>query len=202
RLDNGLLKSLAGRATNVECAHRQLRSGLADLLGGDDSHSFAKLNELAGGEVASITHRAYSATALTSKNGTNLQTFHAHPLKLAGDLLINELIRFDDFFLLIHRISDCLATDTPDNALGQIDHFLVAFVNRAHHDAVDRTAIFFVDDHVLCRVHQFPCQITGVGGLERCVSETFASAVSRNEILEHAEPLPEVRRDWTLDDFA
>src|SRR5439155_23621677 len=113
RLDNGLLKSLAGRATNVECAHRQLRSGLADLLGGDDSHSFAKLNELAGGEVASITHRAYSATALTSKNGTNLQTFHAHPLKLAGDLLINELIRFDDFFLLIHRISDCLATDTP-----------------------------------------------------------------------------------------
>ena len=148
-----MLKRLARRAANVECAHRQLRSRLANRLGGDNSYSFAKLDELAGGEIASITHCAYPAATLARKNRTNLQTFYAHPLKFGGDLLVNQLVRLDDFLLLVHRVSDRFAAYAAYNALGEIDYLLVALVNRAHNDAVDRTAIFFIDDHVLCRIH-------------------------------------------------
>ena len=171
-------------------------------MGGNNAYCFAKFNELARSEIASIAHRTNPAAALAGKNRTNLQALHAHPLKFCGDLFIDQLIRFDDFFLLVHRVSDRLAAYASDNALAKIDYFFVAFVNRAHHDTVYRTAVVFIDDHVLRRVHQFARQITGVGSLERCVGKTFASAVSRNKILEHAESLAEVRRDRALDDFA
>ena len=51
-------------------------------------------------------------------------------------------------------------------------------------------------------VDQLARQIAGVGGLERGVGQTFASAVSRNEVLEHGQSFAEVRRDRLLDDFA
>src|SRR5208337_3483173 len=44
--------------------------------------------------------------------------------------------------------------------------------------------------------------VAGVGGLERGVGEALARAVSRDEVLEHREPLAEVRGDGSLDDFA
>ena len=39
--------------------------------------------------------------------------------------------------------------------VAEIDHFFVALVNRANGDAVDRSAIHLVDDHVLRRIDQF-----------------------------------------------
>ena len=56
RLDDRLLEGLAGRSTDVERTHRQLRAGFADRLRGDDADRFAELDELAGGEIASVAH--------------------------------------------------------------------------------------------------------------------------------------------------
>ena len=60
----------------------------------------------------------------------------------------------------------------------------------------------FVDDHVLRRVDEFAGQITGVRGLQRRIGQTFARAVRRDEVFEHAQSFAEVRGDRTLDDFA
>ena len=168
----------------------------------NDPYRLPKLNELAGREVAPITHRAHSPAALACKNRTDLQTFHAHPLKFCGDFLVDVLVRFDNFFPFVHRVGDRLTTDASDNSLAEIDHFLVAFVDRAYHDAIYRSAIFRIDNDVLRRVHQFPRQIAGVGSFESCVGKTFARAVSGNKIFQHTESLAEVGRDRTLNDFA
>ena len=84
----------------------------------------------------------------------------------------------------------------------EIDDFFVALVNRFHRDAVDRAAIHLVDDHVLRRVHELAGEITGVRRFQRGIGQTFARAVRRDEILEHAQTFAEVRGDRPLDDFA
>ena len=45
-------------ATGVEGAHRQLRAGLTDGLGGDDADRLADVDELAGGQRAAVAARA------------------------------------------------------------------------------------------------------------------------------------------------
>ena len=178
RFDDWLLERLTGRAADVECPHRQLCSRFADGLRGDNSNRFSHFHELAGGEVASIAHSADAATCLASEHRADLQTLHTDALQLVRDLLIDELVRFHDFLLLFHRVRDRFAADTADDALGKIDNFLVALVNRANNDAVNSAAIFDVDNHVLCGVYQFTGQITGVRRFQRGIGQTFARAVS------------------------
>src|SRR5207245_1667954 len=106
-----------------------LRSRLANRLGCDNPHCFAKLNELARRQIASITHCADAPAALTGKDRTNLQALNAYSLKIRGDLLINQLIRFDDLFLFVYRISNCFAAYASDNALTKIYYLFVALIN-------------------------------------------------------------------------
>ena len=68
RLDNGLLERLAGRSTNVERPHGQLRARFADGLRGDNTNRFPELDKLAGSQIAPVTLRAYSAAAFASQN--------------------------------------------------------------------------------------------------------------------------------------
>ena len=55
-LDMRLLEGLAGRSTDVEGTHGELRAGFADGLRGNDADRLAELDQLAGGQVASIAH--------------------------------------------------------------------------------------------------------------------------------------------------
>src|SRR5206468_9877924 len=101
-----------------------------------------------------------------------------------------------------HRVADCFAAHTPNDALAKVDDFLVAFVNRAHHDSVYGPAIVRNDDHILRRIHEFAGEITGVGSFQRRIGETFARTVRGNEVLQHGQAFAEILRNGTLDDFA
>ena len=201
RLDDRLLEGLAGGAADMKRPHGQLRARLADRLCGDDADCFAKFDKLASREIASVAHGANAAAAFTSQHRANLELLHTDALKFRGDLFINELIRFDDFLFLFHRVRNRLATDAADNACGKIDNFLVALVNRAHNDAVYSPAICLVDNHVLRRIDQLAGEITGVRRFERGVSQTLARAVGGDEVLQHAKSLAKVRSDWVLENF-
>src|SRR5262249_45144549 len=86
RLDDRLFECLARRSADVECPHRELRSRLADGLGGDNSDRFAHLDELSGSEVASVAHCANATTAFASQHRTNLQGLNADALQLSRNL--------------------------------------------------------------------------------------------------------------------
>ena len=66
----------------------------------------------------------------------------------------------------------------------------------------DRAAVLLGDRDVLRHVHQAAGQVAGVGRLERRVGQALPGAVGRDEVLEHREPLTEVRLDRALDDLA
>src|SRR5882724_1616109 len=192
RLDDRLLERLTGRAADVECPHRQLRSRLDYRLRSDDADCFAKLHKLTRGKIAAIAHRANAATTLARKHRANLQALYPNSLKLRRDFLIDELVCLNDFLPLLDRVCDRLTTDATNNALAKIDNLLIALINRAHHNSVYRAAIFFVDDDVLRRVHKFAGKITRVRGFERRVREALTRSVRGNEVLEHGKPLTEV----------
>ena len=80
RLNDRLLKCLTGRAADVERAHRQLRPRLADGLRGDNTDSFTELHEVAGGEVATVAHRAHAPAALACEHRPDLELLDADAL--------------------------------------------------------------------------------------------------------------------------
>ena len=107
-----------------------------------------------------------------------------------------------DEHLVGERVLDVLERHAPEDALADRLDDRAALDERADLDAVDRAAVLLADDHVLRDVDQAPRQVAGVRGLERRVRETLARAVGRDEVLEHREPLAEVRGDRRLDDLA
>ena len=103
---------------------------------------------------------------------------HPDALQVVRDRFVDQLIRFDDFLFLFDRIYHGLATNAPDNASGQIDDFFIAFIDRLHGDAINRSTIHLVDDYVLRRIYEFAREITRIGRLQRRIGQTFTSAVS------------------------
>ena len=102
------------------------------------------------------------------------------------------MVRFDDLLFFVHRVGDCFAAHTPNDTLAEVDDFLVAFVNRTHHNAVYGSAIVRNDDHILRRIHEFTGEIAGVGSFQRRIGETFARTVSGDEVLQHGQALAEI----------
>ncbi len=99
-------------------------------------------------------------------------------------------------------IHDLFERHAANDALAQRLDDVFAFLQRRHLEAEDCTAVFLGNRDVLRHVDETPRQIAGVRGLERRIGETLPRAVRRDEVLEHRQPLAEVRLDRALDDFA
>ncbi len=54
------------------------------------------------------------------------------------------------------------------------------------------TAVVFVDDDVLCNIHETAGQVTCICRTESCISETLTSAVCGNEVFLRCEAFAEV----------
>ena len=63
-------------------------------------------------------------------------------------------------------------------------------------------AVVLGHHQVLRHVHQTAGQVAGVGRLQRRIRQALARAVRGDEVLQHVQPLAEVRRDRRLDDGA
>src|SRR5262245_13480029 len=87
RLVRRLLGNLRRRAADVERAHRQLRAGLADALGGDDADRLADVYALPPGQVAAVALDADSAARFAGEHRADAHAFDARVLDLCGDVL-------------------------------------------------------------------------------------------------------------------
>ncbi len=196
-----LLRDARGRAADVERAHRQLRAGLADRLGGDDADREAELDQLAGREVAPVALGADAAPRGAGQHRADLDLLDAGVLdrrrQLLGDLAV--LLEHE---LLRERIVELLLGDAADDAVAQRLDDLAALDDRPRLDAVHRAAVDLVDDHVLRHVDEAAGQVARVRRLQRGVGQALARAVRRDEVLGHRQAFAEVGPDRRLDDLA
>ena len=190
-------------ATDVERTHRELRAGFADGLRGDDADGFAELDQRAGREIAAVAMHADAVLAFAGEHRADLDLFDARacrsPCALISSISSFALTRYSFGFVGSTMSSQ---REAADEAFAELDDFVFAFVDGLDPDAVGRAAIFFADDHVLRHIHQLAGHVTGVGGLERGIGQTFAGAVRRDEVFEHGQAFAEVRENRFLDDVA
>src|ERR1700735_1144725 len=200
RFDFRLFGDASRRAADVERAHRQLRAGFADGLRRDHSHSFAHLHESAGGQVSAVAPSANTAAGFAGQHRANFHPLDARRLNSVREFLGNFLVDLDDHAAFV--VFDLFERYAANDAVAQRLDFDSGFENRLNVNSVSRATIELIDDDVLRHVHQTPREVTGIGGLERRIGQTFSGAVRGNEVLQHCEAFAEVRSDRSLDNLA
>ncbi len=207
RLARRLLGDTCGRSADVEGAQRQLRARLADGLRGDDADGLAQVDHLHGRQVASVAHAAQTTLCLAGEHRADLHRLDPRLLDGVRRFLVDELTGLGEHHLLSSlftgvRIHHVVGGHGADDALAERLDDILAFLQRADLQPLDRAAILLGDRDVLRHVDETTREVSGVGRLERGVGQTLACAVGRDEVLEHRQPFAEVRLDRALDDFA
>src|SRR3546814_20632558 len=68
--------------TDVESTHRKLRARLTDGLGGNDTHGFAAVDQVAPAQIAAIAMRAQTMTRFAGQRRTYLDPVAADAIEL------------------------------------------------------------------------------------------------------------------------
>ena len=196
-----LLRHLRRRATDMEGAHRKLRSRLADGLGGDDAHRLADLHRAAGREVAAVALAAHPVLGLAGKDRPQRDFLDPRLVYPVGDLLGDLLVRGDDE-VSRDGVADGIEGVASHDALAESLDDLLAVLYGSMDRAVYGAAVVLVDDDVLRYVDEAPREVSGIGRLEGGIGEALPRAVRRDEELDDRQALAEIGADGQLDDVA
>ena len=189
----GLLGRSGGRAADVERAHGELRSRLADGLRGNDADRFAALHHAAGGQIAAVAELADAALGFAGQHRADLDALDTGGLNRGGQILGDLLVEADDQVAFVIEL--VFESHAADDAVAQrLDDF-ARFDDRLDVDAIAGAAIDLGDDHVLRHVAQAAGEIAGVGRLQSGVGQSLAGAVRRDEVLQHVQAFAEVGGD-------
>ncbi len=187
---SGTLGYASSGSADVESTHGELRAGFADGLRGDNADSFAEFHHATGGQVTPVAECANAATRFASQHGTDMHSLDTRALHGVGELFGDFLIDLDDYAAL--EVLDLVERNAANDAVAQWLDFVAGFDDGLDENAVGGAAIALVDDYVLRHVHEAASEVTGVGGLERGVSQTLTRTVSGDEILQHVQAFAEV----------
>ena len=171
-----------GGAADMEGAHSELGSRLADRLGRDHTDGLADIDRRAPRKVAAVAARADSHRALAGEHGANADLFDARCPDRFHVMLLDHRARLDHD-LVGHRIDNVGEREAAEHALGKRDDLLGSLDDRLHVDAFRRAAVLGDDDTVLSDIDKAPCQVSGIGSLERRVGQALAGAMGRVEVL-------------------
>ena len=185
----------------MEGAHGELRTRLADRLGGDDADRFADIDRRAARQIAPVAAGADARRGQAGQYRADHHFLDARLLHLLDLILADQIARLDNDFA-VQRIDDVVQGRAAENALAQRLDDVAAFDDGAHGQTFGRAAIDMGDDAVLRHVDQTTGQVARVRRLERRVGQALARAMGRVEVLEHGEAFLEVRDNRRFDDLA
>ena len=198
-LDTARRRNSRGGTTNMEGAHGQLCSRLADALRSHHTHSLTTADEVTPGKIAPIAGGTDPVPCLTGHGRPDFEVIHVVFFQQVHPRLINHLPSTKEL-RPVTRAHDVFGDGAAENAVLQRDDYLTALNNRFAQDAVGGLAVFFGDDKILANIHQPSCQITRVGRFQRRVGQTLAGAVRRNEVLIDVKAFAEVGGNRGFDD--
>src|SRR5437870_7965194 len=200
-LDGGRFRAPGGGAADVEGAHGELRTRLADRLRGDHAHRLSDVHLPAARQVAAVALDADAAPGLAGEHRADLHLLQAGFLDLTDLVLVDLLVGLEDD-LVGEGVFDVVQGHAAEDALAHRLDDLAALHQGAERNPVHGSAVVLGDDGILRYIHQAPREVAGVGRLQRRVGETLAGSVRGDEVLQDGQALAEVRRDGGLDDLA
>src|SRR3546814_21148194 len=104
--------------TDVESTHRKLRARLTDGLGGNDTHGFAVVDQVAPAQIAAIAMRAQTMTRFAGQRRTYLDLVDADAIDELDQIFVQQGAGPASCFLRI-GINDIHRRDTNQNAIGR-----------------------------------------------------------------------------------
>ena len=185
-------------ASRVESTHRELSTRLADALGRDDAHRLAHHYRGPRRERVAVTVAAHAPMGLAGHRRPDEYAVHA---RIAQRLAV----RIDHRLVAVYQDLARLRVSCRGRGQTAGDALLERGRQRGvpvvlYPEARLRPAIVSRDGHLLGDIDQATGQIPAVRRPERRVGLSFPGSVGRDEVLEHAKPLAEVRLDRTVDD--
>src|SRR3984893_9573719 len=200
RILRRLLGNTGCRTADVERSHGKLRSRFADGLRCDHTDSFTALDQPPGGQITAVARNANAAFRFAGQHGPDLHAFDTRSLNEPGEFLGDFLVHRDN--QAPFEVALILERYASHNTVAQrLDDF-ARFDDGLDKNAFRRAAAVLGHDDIRRNVHQTPRQVSGIGGLQSGIRQTFARAVRGNEVLQHVEAFAEVGGDGSLDDFA
>ena len=184
----------------MEGTQCKLGTRFTDGLCGDDTDDLSLFDHAAGGKVASVALGAYTVTAFASENAADFHLLDGQGVDKFCFLLADFLPCVQDEFSS-ERIEYVVHRSTAEDTFAETLYNLILVLDGGCDKSAERTAVFFCNDHVVRHVHQTPCQVTCIGGLEGGIGKTFTCTVRGDEVLEHRHTFLKVGDDRVLDDL-
>ena len=201
RLDRGLLRTALGRTADVEGAHGQLRSRLADRLCRDNADSLADIGGGAAGKVAPVAGSTDTGSGLAGKRRAYFDLVYASGFDGFGHLFVDDLAGRDHDFAG-QRMNNVFGRAAAQNTLRQSFDDVAAIDDSRHGQATGGAAILLCDDAVLGDINQPAGKVAGVSRFQRGVGQAFPRAVGGVEVLQHRQAFFEVRDNRRFDNLA
>src|ERR671912_640208 len=177
---------LAGDATGVEGAHRELGTRLPDRLGRDDADGLTDVDGPVGGERPAVTGLAYAVRTLALGGCPHGNERLARQLLAPGDKKawgnVGACGGDDLSRLRVHQIP---GQEAGRDRIGRVTP--ATFQVERKVDVAVRAAVLVVHHDILRDVDEAAGQVAGVGGTQGRVGLAFSRAVGRGEVLQHRE---------------
>ena len=186
---------------DVERAHGQLGAGLADRLGGDDTHRLAHVDAGAARQVAAIAGAADTVRSLARQHRADNHRLDLQLLDHLGRLFVDQMTSLDDSFSGF-GIDDVAGAAAPQSPFADGHQHLSAFDHRSYGQSLFRATVVLPDDAVLSDIDQAAGKVARVRRLQGRIRQTLAGAVGGVEVFQDGQPLLEVGDDRGFDDLA
>ena len=112
---------------------------------------------------------------------------------------------FGDFFASMHEemsiFGMCNVVDgnTAQDAFRKGRDDFITVLERGADKAAERSAVLFVDDDIVRNIDKTAGEVSGVGGFQGGVGQTFTGTVSGDEVFEHRHAFLKVGEDGVFD---
>ena len=176
--------NIGSRTTGVESTQRQLRTRLTDRLCSNYTNSLTSLNHLARCKITPITFCTNTLLRFTSQYRTYFNTFNRRILNLLSNF-------FGYFFTTCNqqftccRMNNIMYRYTAKDTLIQCSNDFIIILQVCTNQSTERTAVFFINNHIMRYVNQTTSQISGISRFQRRIRQTFTGTVGRNKVLQH-----------------
>ena len=189
---------VAGDAAGVEGTHRQLGTGLADGLGGNNADRFTHVDRLADGQVDAVALGADAGAGLAGHNAADKCLMNAVGLKDLCVLRHEHVVRVEEQLAGL-GIGDRHCREAAVDRGAEVLDQLAAVIFGLDPDALGGAAVFLADDDVLADIDHTTGQVTGVGGTQSRIGHTLTGASGGDEVLQNGQAFTEVGLDGDFD---
>ena len=160
----------------MECAHRQLRAWLTDALCSNDTDSFTAIDQMPPAKVPSVAGCANAILGLAGHRRAHLDPMDGVLLNQLNHLFGDHLSRFNDDFATGWRLQ-IFRGRTAQNPAGKRHHDFSTLDQCFQLDAIRGSTIKFCHNQILTDINQSPCQVAGIGCLQRGVGKSFSGTM-------------------------